>query len=410
MVCLGGGLSAADWPQFLGPTRNSTSAETGLLATWPAKGLPLSWERPVGEGYSGPVVSGGRLILFHRVGDEEVVECLDAATGKGHWKFSYPTAYDDDFGKGNGPRSTPLVAGNRVYTLGAEGRLHCLDLDSGKKVWDRSVTADYGAPKNFFGVGTSPLLEGDRLLLNVGGRGAGIVALNKDTGKEVWKATDDGASYSSPVAATIDGRRHVIFLTRAGVVSLDPATGLVRFRLPWRSRSNASVNAATPVVVKDEVFISASYETGAVLLKVGKDGATEVWKGDDILSNHYDTSVYHDGFLYGFDGRQELGAGLRCVEWKTGKVRWTRDKYGCGSMVLADGKLIILGEKGDLVLVTPTPEGYREKSRIRLFKNLPCRSPIALADGRLYARDAKRLVCLYLKQDPNSGGKARPKR
>src|SRR5262249_11630025 len=157
--------------------------------------------------------------------------------------------------------------------------------------------------------------------LNVGGQdGAGIVAWNRDTGKEVWKATNDGASYASPVAATIDGVRQLLFFTRAGLVSLDPAQGTVRWAKPWRARYDASVNAATPMVVGDEVFVSACYETGALLVRARKDGATEVWKGDDSLSCHFGTPVYHKGFLYGFDGRQEEGARLRCVEWKTGKV------------------------------------------------------------------------------------------
>jgi outer membrane protein assembly factor BamB len=324
------------------------------------------------------------------------VECLNAASGKRVWQFAYPTAYEDDFGKGNGPRSTPVVAGGRVYTLGAEGMLHCLDLASGKKLWARSVTKDYRVPKNFFGVGTTPLVEGKLLLVNVGGEGAGIVAFACDTGKEVWKATGDGASYSSPVAATIDGVRHVFFFTREGVVSLDPANGKIRFRKRWRSRSNASVNAATPVVVKDLLFLSASYETGALLLRVKKARAEEVWKSDEVLSNHYETSIYHDGHLYGFDGRQETRAQLRCVELKTGKVCWTREGFGCGSMILADGKLIILTEKGDLVLAEPTPKAYREKARAPLLVK-PCRAPMALAGGRLYLRDDKRLVCLNLK-------------
>jgi outer membrane protein assembly factor BamB len=387
----------ADWPQFLGPERNGTSAEKGLLATWTKKGPPLVWEMDVGEGYSGPVVAGNRLILFHRVGDQEVVQCLDAATGKKRWKHSNATAYQDDIGKGNGPRSAPVISGKRVYTLGAEGQLRCLKLDSGEMVWARSINEDYNVKKNFFGVGTTPLVEGNLVLVNVGGKKAGIVAFAKDTGKEVWKATGAGASYASPVAATIDGVRHVFFFTREGLVSVDPKKGKVRFEKPWRSRDFASVNAATPVVVKDHVFISASYETGALLLKVSKDSAKEVWKSDEVLSNHYETSIYHNGFLYGFDGRQETGAQLRCVEFKTGKVRWTKEKFGCGSMILADGKLIILTEAGDLVLLEPTPAAYREKARASVL-TAPCRSPISLANGRLYLRDDKKLICLNLKK------------
>jgi outer membrane protein assembly factor BamB len=388
---------AADWPQFRGPDRNGVSTETGLATRWPKDGPRLVWEMKVGEGYSGPVVAGERVVLFHRLGDREVVECLHAATGKPRWKLPYATSYQDQIGKGDGPRSTPVISGDKVYTLGAEGMLHCLELASGHKVWSRQINVDYKVPQNFFGVGTAPLIEGKLLLLNVGGKGAGIVAFNKDTGKEVWKATDDGASYSSPVAATIAGARLVFFLTRRGVLAMDPADGKVRFQKTWRARNPNSVNAATPVIAGDRVFFSASYETGALLLHVKKDGFEETWQGDDILSNHYETSIYHDGYLYGCDGRQETGAQLRCVEFKTGKVRWTKEGFGCGSMILADGQLIILTEKGDLVLVEPTPKAFHEKARASVLAKY-CRAPIPLANGRLYARDDARLVCLDLRK------------
>jgi len=391
-------LTAADWPQFLGPTRNAVSAETGLAKSWPEKGPPVVWERDVGEGYSAPVVAGGTLILFHRVGDEEVVEALDAADGKPRWKFAYPTKYADQLGKGDGPRSTPLVAGGKVYTLGAEGTLHCLDVKEGKKVWEKSLARDYELRPSFFGIGTSPLLEGDLLLVNVGGKGAGIVAFDKASGREVWKATDDEASYSSPMAATVGGVRHVFFFTRTGLVGLDPKDGKVRFTKRWRARGEASVNAAAPLLIGDRLFLTASYDTGAVLLRVTKDGVEEVWSGNKSLSSHSNTPVEKDGYLYGIDGRQEQGPRLRCVELKTGTVKWEQEAFGCASMILADGLLIALTEGGELVLVEPTPEGYKEKSRATVLKDKPCRAEIALADGRLYGRDGKRLVCWNVKK------------
>jgi outer membrane protein assembly factor BamB len=398
-VFICGLLTGADWPQFLGPNRNCISSETGLLLSWPQNGLPRLWDKAIGEGFSGPVVAGERLILFHRVGDKETVECLDAATGKERWKYDYPTTYRDALGKGNGPRSTPLIANNRVYTLGAEGRLHCLELESGKKVWDRNLANDYQTRDSYFGVGSTPILDSDRLILNLGAKGAGIVAFDPASGKEVWKATDDAASYSSPVAATIDGARHVIFLTRAGILSLDPQTGAIRFSKPWRARIDASVNAATPIVVGDDVFFTAEYATGAILLKARKDNLQEVWKKDKILSCHYNTPIHHGGHLYGIDGRQEGGAAqLRCVELQTGKVLWAKEQFGCASLLLADGHLIALREDGDLVLIEASPQAYREKARFYALKSGPCRAEIALANGRLYARDNEKLVCWNLKK------------
>jgi outer membrane protein assembly factor BamB len=390
--------SAADWPQFLGPARNATSAETGLRTSWSAKGPPLLWQKDAGQGFSGPVVVGERLILFHRHGEREIVECLKTANGEGTWKFSYPCAYEDDFGKGDGPRSTPLVADGRVFTLGVEGMLHCLDLKTGEKIWSRPLAKEYHIPRNFFGIGTSPILVDDLLLVNVGGKGAGVVAFDKRTGREAWKATADGASYSSPVLATLHGQRVAVFFTRQGVVLLDPRDGSVRYQKRWRARFDASVNAAAPVVVGDLVFFSASYGTGALLLRLGKDTPEQVWNGDDVLSCHYNTPVIYQDHLYGIDGRQEAGARLRCVELKTGKVRWTREGFGCASMILAQGRLIALTEKGDLVLLDATPDEYRERGRANVLGATPCRAEIALADGRLYARDQRKLACWDLRK------------
>jgi outer membrane protein assembly factor BamB len=388
---------ASDWPQFLGPARNGRSTETGLLATWPVAGPPVVWERQVGAGYSGPVISGQRLILFHQVGKEEVIECRDAATGNGLWKSAYASNYVDDYGKGDGPRSTPLIADKQVFTLGPEGDWRCFDHETGKTLWKRSLHEDYPVKKNFFGVGTSPILEGEKLLINVGAKNAGVVAFARNTGKELWKATDHQASYSSPVAASIAGKRQVFFFTREGLVALDPASGAVVFSKPWRARMAASVNAATPLVINNQVFISASYNTGALLLRWGDGGVEEIWKRDDIMSNHYATCIHHNGYLYGFDGRQEERARFRCVELETGKIRWTKEGFGCGSMILAEGRLIILNEDGDLVLVEAAPEAYQEKARANVLSK-PCRAQIALSEGRLYGRDPRKIICWNLKK------------
>jgi outer membrane protein assembly factor BamB len=388
---------ASDWPQFLGPDRNGVSREKDLIKSWPKDGPKIIWEREVGVGYSGPALSGGSLILFHRLDDKEVVEALDSETDKPRWSFSYDTNYQDDLGKGDGPRSTPLLSNGFVYTLGAEGHLHCLDLKTGKKIWDRALAKNYPFRKGFFGVATSPIIEGDALVLNVGSKAAGIVAFDKKTGKELWKATNHEASYSSPVAATVGGSRQLFFFTREGLVSLDPADGKVRYSKRWRSRMAASVNAATPVVVEDQVFLSACYGTGAVLLKVIKNELEEIWKSDATLSNHYDTSIHHAGFLYGLDGRQEEGAQLRCVDIKTGKVQWTEKGFGCASLILADSRFFALAENGDLVLFEANPKAYHELARASVLAG-PCRSPLALSNGRLFARDGKKLVCWDIKK------------
>ena len=389
-------LAAEDWPQFLGPRRDGVSAETGIK-NWGPGGPKVAWSRDIGPGFAGPVVQGDRLILFYRSGDEEVVECIRAETGNPLWKFGYATAFDDDFGKGDGPRATPVIAGDKVVTFGADGWLHALDLATGKKLWGRALLKEYKVPPSYFGVGSSPLVVEDRVLVNVGGKNAGIVAFALASGEELWKATGDGASYSSPTLAMVGDATHAVFFTRQGVALVDPKTGGVRFQMPWRARIDASVNAATPLIIGDQAFFSTCYDTGALLLKLRKDGADKLWDSDELMTNHYNTSVYRDGHLYGCHGRQEAGASFRCVELKTQKVRWDQARFGCGSMILAGDKLIVLTERGDLVLVDATPAAYRELARAQVFTAAPCRAQIALSNGRLFARDQKKVTCFEVK-------------
>ena len=392
-------VSAGDWPQLLGPTRDGRSADKDLLDAWPARGPNVVWQRAIGQGYASPAIAGDRLVLFHRVGDDDVVECMSAATGKPQWRVATPAAYSDALGKGDGPRSTPVIAGERVFTLGPAGQLACLDLQTGKKHWGKNLLEVYTVKQSYFGVGTTPLVEGKNLLVNVGGGdGAGIVALNLETGKEAWKATDHDASYASPIAATIDGTRHAFFFTREGLVSLDPATGKVRFTRRLRARIDASVNAASPVLLGgDHLFLSSSYGVGAVVWKVKKDTVEEVWKGKESLNCHFGTPVAVGDQLYGFEGRQEEGGQLRCIDWKTGKVRWTENAYGCGSLIAAGDKLFVLGENGDLGLVKADASKYQETARASVLGKT-FRSHLALANGLLYARDGGKLVCWKVKK------------
>lgn len=390
---------SAGWPQFLGPTRNGVYAGPALADTWPKEGPPIVWQKKVGQGFSGPAVAHGRLILFHRLNDKETVECLDARTGKTLWTFDYPTGYQDDFGFDEGPRATPTITGGKIYTFGAEGALHCLDFATGKNLWNIDCKTRFNAPKGFFGMACSPLAEGRAVLLNIGGAdGAGIVAFDQDSGKVLWKATQDEASYSSPVAATIGGQRYALFFTRNGLVGVDPPSGKVFFQFRWRSRMNASVNAAMPVVVGDLVFISAAYQTGAALLRVRNGALEKIWSGDDALSAHYATSVYRDGFLYGYDARADIppGCNLRCVELMTGKVRWSENGFGAGTIVLAGDQLLVLRDGGELLIAPAAPAAFKPTARAQILDN-GVRPYPALADGYLFARSKDKLVCVDLR-------------
>jgi outer membrane protein assembly factor BamB len=344
-------------------------------------------------------VADGQLILFHRLNDQEVVACLDARTGEPKWSHSYPTAYRDDFGFDEGPRATPCIDHGRVYTFGAEGMLTCLNLADGKMIWQVNTKNEFHPRKGFFGAACSPLVEGSAVLLNIGGPGgAGLVAFDKASGGVLWKNSDDEAGYSSPVAATIHQRRYVFFFTRAGLVAVDPADGKIQFHYPWRSAMDASVNAATPLIIDDSIFLSASYGTGAILLRVRDNGVEKVWSGDDILSNHYATSVCYRGFLYGLDGRADLGTpSLRCVELKTGKIRWQDDAMGAATVLLAADQLIILTEAGELIRAPATAEAFKPADRVQIMPN-GVRAYPALAGGFLYARSKDKLFCVNLGQ------------
>ncbi|MGH8245556.1 MAG: PQQ-binding-like beta-propeller repeat protein, partial [Gammaproteobacteria bacterium] len=334
------GAQSADWPQFLGPERNGVYRGPALAESWPSGGPRVVWKKQVGQGFSGPVVAQGRVILFHRVSDQEVVEALDARTGTTQWQYAYPTSYRDDFGFDAGPRAAPVVANGIVYTFGAEGQLHAISVASGKRIWNEDTRRRFAVAKNFFGAAGSPLVEDGKVIANIGGRGAGIVAFDAKTGKVLWKATEDEASYSSAAGATLGGRRFSVFLTRANLVGLDPATGQAQFQRRWRARQAASVTVATPLIIGDLIFVSAEYGPGAAALRVDGSTVTELWASDEALSNHYATSVHRDGFLFGFHGRQEFGPSFRAVELRTGKVRWSQDRFNAGTVMLAGDRLL----------------------------------------------------------------------
>ena len=388
---------ADDWPQFLGPARTGVYNGPALSETWGPTGPPVVWRRQVGQGLSGPVVAQNRVILHHRVANREIVEAMDTASGKTLWQYAYPTSYRDDFGFDEGPRAVPVVASGVVYTFGAEGQLHAVDLASGTKIWSADTMRQFGVPKAFFGAAGSPVVEDGRVIANIGGAHAGIVAFDAKTGKVLWTATDDGASYSSGAAATIAGRRYAIFLTRNGLVGLDPATGQVRFQRPRRARQAASVNVATPVVNGDQMFLSAEYGPGAGVVRFDGSALTDVWSSDDVLSNHYATSMLLNGVLYGFHGRQEFGPSFRAVDFQTGTVRWTQEGFGAGSVTLAGNRLLILREKGELVLAAATPDAFTPLARALVLAPTVRAYP-AIADGMVYIRNDDTLVCLDLRK------------
>ncbi len=425
----------SDWPCFLGPTGDSKSTERGILTQWPASGPPQVWQLALGTGYCMPVISQGRLFQFDRDGNQARLRCLDFRTGKPLWQFQYPSDFEDLYGYDNGPRSSPVCDGERVYIFGAEGLLHCLNVADGKLLWKLDTAAEFGVIQNFFGVGCSPVIEGDLLITQIGGsppesrsvppgrldqvvgNGSGIVAFDKRTGAVRYKITDELASYASPTLATLGGRRWCFVFARGGLVAFEPATGKVDFQFPWRAPILESVNASNPLVVGDLVLISETYGPGAALLRAKPGEAEVVWsdakrRRDKVLQTHWNTPVYHEGYVYASSGRHTENAELRCVELESGKVMWSQPDLTRCSLLYADGHFVCLGEDGTLRLLRATPEKYDPVAEVilaakpagedafglrpsRLLRYPAWAAPI-LSHGLLYVRGADRLVCLEL--------------
>ncbi|MDA0835737.1 MAG: PQQ-like beta-propeller repeat protein [Planctomycetota bacterium] len=346
-----------DWPNLFGPTHLGLSSETGLNLDWPAEGPPRRWSKPIGSGYSSPVIGDEHLIVFHRVGDDEVVESFDPETGETDWRFTYPTAYVCRYEYSNGPYSTPAIDDNRVYAWGAEGSLHCLDLDTGEVVWRRSLSEDFSVPENLFAVGTSPLIEGEFLILNVGGKepNTGIVALDKSSGATVWSATCDAAGYATPIGATIHDRRYLFVFTAEGLVSLDPADGRVWWQIPFKSKVVDTVNASSPVVWNDLVLVTIGPGPGALCVRILPDGSyEEVWRDRRAIDSTFNNLICHDGYVYGFSSRRNHAAGFRAVDIRTGEVMWDwSTDVSRGASLWVDNRCLMIGEYGALAWSTP---------------------------------------------------------
>jgi outer membrane protein assembly factor BamB len=385
-------LRAGDWPQILGPQRNGVAVDEKLVATLPAAGLQPAWQVPCGSGLAGVAVAEGRVVLFHRQGGDEVVAALDAATGAPLWSQKFPTRFQAQIVDDDGPRCVPTIAGGRVFAYGAEGRLIAVELQSGRVLWNRPTHQEFGAPVGYFGAGSSPLVDGNKVIVNVGGpKGAGVVAFDAATGRTIWQSTDELASYSAPIRATIEGQSRLLVITRLQFLGLEPATGKELFRIPFGSRG-PTVNGASPVLLGKQVFLTASYGIGDRLVTLGPDSATVAWE-DDALSSQYTTPIVHDGLLYGVFGRQDGGpVSLKCFDPATRKTLWTKEGIEYATLIAADGKLLVVHSNGELRLVALDRTGYRELGTAKLLPGTTRALP-ALSNGRLFVRNERTLAC-----------------
>ena len=384
----------ADWHQWRGLNRDGISLETGILKEWPETGPKELWRIPLGDGFSGISISNGRAYTMYAKGEDEIAVCLDAQTGKEIWRNLDDWFYEERQG-GNGPRSTPTIDGDKVYVLSAYGRLVALDANTGKQLWDKDFTKAFSSQMPQWGFSMSPIIEGNLLLIEVGGTdGNSIVAFNKTTGERVWGTDTAPSGYSSPVVITVNGIRQAIFFARDELLSISLNDGSVYWRYPWDGGRNSD-NRVTPVFISpDKIFISSrTGDAGTVIqIKGTADDmhVEEVWRSHSMI-NGFSTTVLHDGYLYGFSNTI-----LTCIDASTGEEKWKTRGFGQGTVIYADGHLIVLGDQGKLALVEATPEEYREITQAQVLSGR-CWTMPTLADGKLYLRNHQEMVCLDLR-------------
>ena len=396
LVQQAGAQPAANWPQWRGPNRDGVSKETGLLKQWPAEGPPLVWKATgAGNGYSSFSIANGKLYTMGVRGDREFVIAFDLATGKESWATPSGSAFRND--RGNGPRGTPTIDGDRLYALGGNGDLSALDARTGKLIWTKNVLREFGGSNIQWGISESPLVLGNKVLVNAGGPGASMVALNKTDGSVIWKSQSDEPGYSSAIPLDVNGLTQVVFFTAQRAVGLDVRDG----KLLWEYEhpSNNVANVATPIARANRIFISSDYGTGGGVVEIKPDNKAQELYFTKDMKNHHSSSVLVGDYLYGFSSSI-----LTAMKFDTGEVAWKDRSVGKGSLVYADGNLYCLSENGVVGLVEATPTGYKEKGRFRIQQgNLPTWAHPVVAGGRLYIRDQDTIYAFDVQAKPPKG-------
>lgn len=397
LIGLGQAAIAGDWPKWRGPNEDGISTEKDLRTDWDANPLKKLWTAEVGTGFSSVSVSGGRLYTMGHAGGKDTVHCLDAVSGKSLWKHEYAAALDPNLYEG-GPNATPTVDGDRVYTLGKQGQIHCVDAQTGKPVWNANLTEITGNKHPDWGFSSSPYIVDDMVILD----GGATVALNKADGKVIWK-TDDRikAGYGTAKAFEHGGKKLLAVLNNQALNVLEAQSGKRLASKAWKTSFDTS--SATPIVKGDEIWISTGYGKGAGLFKFTGSALDEIYTTKTIR-NHFNNSVLLDGKVYGIDGQTSDAkrTSVVCIDYATGKEIWraptSKTEIGCGSLMVADGKLIILGDKGLLVMAEAGGSSYKEVARMQVFEGRPkCWTVPVLANGKLYCRTAQgKLICLEI--------------
>jgi len=384
------------WPQFRGPNRDGVSSDRGLLAKWPEGGPRVEWKSgELGEGYSSVALAGDRIYILGASGEEESIHALNAADGRKVWSKRIGSPFRNKWG--DGPRSTPVVAGERVYVLGSRGDLCCFAAADGKPLWNVNVLEKFSGRNIKWGISESPLVDGDRVICNTGGRGGSVVAFDAQTGSVAWRSVglDEGCAYASAVTVDVGGVRQYVHFLAGAAVGIRAVDGKPLWR--YEKVANDTANCSNPVISGDLVFLSSAYDTGSALLKLlpDKDGTRveEVYFTRELM-NHHGGVILHEGYLYGCSNKM-----LTCLELKTGKEMWTNRGVGKGALTLADGKLYCISERGDAGLIAASPGGYEELGRFRVEPSGPATfAHLAVTGGRMYLRNGGELICYDVKR------------
>ncbi|MGH9673860.1 MAG: PQQ-binding-like beta-propeller repeat protein [Bryobacteraceae bacterium] len=377
------------WTDFRGPGRKGHYEEMAILTRWPSQGLPLLWRQPAGEGYASFVVAGGLAYTIEQRRGREVVAAYDVKSGREAWTDGWEAKFSESMG-GDGPRTTPVWHDGRIYALGAEGEFRCLDAPTGKVHWRRNILTENGAANIQWGVSSSPLVVDDKVVVMPGGpNGKSVIAYHRLTGEPVWSALDDKAAYTSPMVVTLGGRRQLLLVSAKRAMGLTVEKGELLWEYPWVTEYD--VTASQPIVAgPNRFFISAGYDHGAALVEITPEGnrfaARTVWS-NNRMKNRFNSAVLYDGHVYGLDEGI-----LACMNLETGDLKWKGGRYGYGQLLLASDHLVVLSETGDAVLVRPTPEKHDELARFSALDGRTWNHP-AIDGGKLLVRNAAEMAC-----------------
>jgi outer membrane protein assembly factor BamB len=378
-------VEAADWPNWRGPNHNGISNETGWNADWPEAGPKVLWEKTLGPGFASMTIANGRVYAMGNINDNDILYCLNADTGKEIWKKSYPCPIFKKNHEG-GPCATPTIDGDSVYTFSKNGDAFRFKTATGDVVWHKKLNKDLGFKHPTWHFASSAFIIDNMVILNAGSYG---VALNKADGSIIWQNGKGAAGYSTAVPFTMDGKKCIALFTAKEMVALVPETGKILWKIPWKT--NYDVNAADAIIEGNKIFLSSGYNKGCGVYTFGSSDFTEDWK-NKTMRNHFNSCVLWKGYIYGVDD----GSSISCLDFKTGQVKWAQKGFGKGSLMLADGKLIILSDKGKLAIAEASPTEYKELASAQVLPKKKCWTVPVLANGRIYARNNPdgQLVCL----------------